>query len=330
MPSENATAPSWAPRGKPTMAGYIRVKNFERFQHYRDRNPPWIKLYNELLDDYAFACLQDASKAHLVQIWLLASRYDNRIPHDAEWIARKINATTPVDLASLVSAGFIEIYGMEQVASTPLAPCSVSATPEGETEVEKEPPLTPPGGSEREKGKGKRKAKPAEEDPLFEEAWRAYPHRPNNSKAAARKAWNARRKEGASGEYLLERTRLYAAYCAHHRTEPRFVKQAATFYGPDRHYESDYEIPSGGVTAEDVLTLFLHGGAWLGSSETREHAFRRLEQTHPEEWRRAGPYFRRYRFSPLYAVKEDPGRLRREVESQLAALTSTNGRAYAS
>ncbi len=61
------------------------VKNFERFQHYKDRSPPWIKLYNELLDDYGFGRLPDASKMHLVAIWLLASRNDNKIPHDAEW-----------------------------------------------------------------------------------------------------------------------------------------------------------------------------------------------------------------------------------------------------
>src|SRR5690606_19747530 len=36
------------------VAGYLTVKNFERFQHYKDRNPPWIKLYNDLLDDYEF------------------------------------------------------------------------------------------------------------------------------------------------------------------------------------------------------------------------------------------------------------------------------------
>ncbi len=61
------------------------VKNFERFQHYKDRSPPWIKLYNELLDDYSFACLDDAAKFHLIAIWLLASRTDNRIPYDATW-----------------------------------------------------------------------------------------------------------------------------------------------------------------------------------------------------------------------------------------------------
>ena len=59
---------------------YFRVKNFERFQHYKDRSPPWIKLYNDLLDDYAFTCLQDASKLHQILIWLVASRTGNKLP----------------------------------------------------------------------------------------------------------------------------------------------------------------------------------------------------------------------------------------------------------
>lgn len=42
--------------------GFLRVKNFDRFQHYKDRTPPWIKLYNDLLDDYDFSCLPDAEK----------------------------------------------------------------------------------------------------------------------------------------------------------------------------------------------------------------------------------------------------------------------------
>jgi hypothetical protein len=59
---------------------YLRVKNWAEFQHYKDRNPPWIKLHRALLDDYEFARLPDASKAHLVLIWLLASQSDGRIP----------------------------------------------------------------------------------------------------------------------------------------------------------------------------------------------------------------------------------------------------------
>lgn len=113
---------------------YVRVKNFERFQHYKDRSPPWIKLYNDLLDDYEFACLQDASKLHLVMIWLLASRNDNRLPADPAWIARRINATEPVDVNGLIDKGFLV---MEHNASNMLAECKQVACPERETETEK-------------------------------------------------------------------------------------------------------------------------------------------------------------------------------------------------
>ena len=142
------------------MAGYLSVKNFDQFQHYRDRKPPWIKLYNDLLDDYAFACLHDASKMHLVAIWLLASRSENRVPADPKWIARMIHATEPVDLEPLVSAGFIT---MSQDASKALAERKQSAMPETETETETEGETetdTPPiGGGPPAKPKTKAKPK---------------------------------------------------------------------------------------------------------------------------------------------------------------------------
>jgi hypothetical protein len=117
------------------------VKNFQRFQHYKDRAPPWIKLYNELLDDYEFGRLPDASKMHLIAIWLLASRSDNKIPYDAAWVARRINANTKVDLTLLACAGFIvvdqQVQGVEQDASSTLADCKQDACPEGEERRER-------------------------------------------------------------------------------------------------------------------------------------------------------------------------------------------------
>jgi hypothetical protein len=29
----------------------IRIKNWAQFQHFKDRKPPWVKLYRDLLDD---------------------------------------------------------------------------------------------------------------------------------------------------------------------------------------------------------------------------------------------------------------------------------------
>lgn len=113
----------------------LRVRNWEKFQHYHKRNPPWIRLYNEILDNYDLSRLPDASKWHVVGIWLLASRFDNKIPDDPKWIAQRIQATTTVAIDVLISAGFIERY--DDSASTMLAERKQSAIPEGEGETEK-------------------------------------------------------------------------------------------------------------------------------------------------------------------------------------------------
>lgn len=78
----------------------------------------------------------------------------------------------------------------------------------------------------------------------FEQTWRDYPHRTGHSKAEAFKAWTARLNTGEAVQTLRDGVRRYAAYCEAMRTEPRFVKHAATFFGPDRHYLNDW-TPAG-------------------------------------------------------------------------------------
>ena len=114
---------------------HFSVKNYEKFQHYKDRSPPWIKFYNSVLDDYEFTRLPDASRSHLVAIWLLASRTGNRIPYDSEWVRMAIKATTKVDLAALAKSGFIVV---EQDCSEMLADSKQDARPEREKRESRE------------------------------------------------------------------------------------------------------------------------------------------------------------------------------------------------
>lgn len=81
----------------------------------------------------------------------------------------------------------------------------------------------------------------------FEQAWQAYPKRAGgNSKAAAWKAWKARLKDGATVEVLMAGVRRYAGYVRATGSEgTQFVKQAATFFGPDRHFEEVWQPPAG-------------------------------------------------------------------------------------
>lgn len=97
---------------------YLRVKNWTEFQHYKDRNPPWIKLHRTLLDDYEFSRLQDASKAHLMLIWLFASQKDGCIPDDPAFLKKKLGLEKEPNLKTFVDHGLLI---PEQDASNALA-----------------------------------------------------------------------------------------------------------------------------------------------------------------------------------------------------------------
>lgn len=79
-------------------------------------------------------------------------------------------------------------------------------------------------------------------DDSFGEAWALYPRRPNNSRAAALRAWEARVEAGEDPAAMLDGTRRYAAYIAATSTKPQFVKLGSTFYGPDQHYRNDFTV----------------------------------------------------------------------------------------
>lgn len=126
------------------MTDYFKVKNWENFQHYKDRNPPWIKLHNQLLDNYEFELLGDSSKGHLLCIWMLASRTQNKMPYDARWIGKKIGASSKVDLQALENSGFIEcLHDASKMLHKQNNPDSVSVPLEEKSRVETEESINP-------------------------------------------------------------------------------------------------------------------------------------------------------------------------------------------
>ena len=80
--------------------------------------------------------------------------------------------------------------------------------------------------------------------PAFEEAWQAYPKRSGgNNKLSAFKAWNARIKQGVKPETMLAGVKRYAAFMASEgKIGTSFVKQAATFFGPDKHFDEPWLV----------------------------------------------------------------------------------------
>ena len=187
---------------------YFQVRNFDKYQHYKERNPPCIKVHRSIFEDYAFECLQDASKLHLMLIWVLASQCDNKIPMDVEWLKRKLGVTGKITLKPLLDGGFIEAV---QGASEMLAICQQSADSEAETETYKATETYTPDACAE----------------AFEICWDKYPRKAGNKKKALdcfKKSVWAKGDQGQ--ETFLKKMGAYVASV----DDPGFLQHGETFF----------------------------------------------------------------------------------------------------
>jgi len=70
----------------------MRIKNWTKFQHFKDRRPPWVKLYRDILDDLEWHELDPFAAKVLVMLWLIASENEGQIP-DNKTLAFRLRLT---------------------------------------------------------------------------------------------------------------------------------------------------------------------------------------------------------------------------------------------
>ena len=122
------------------------VKNWYRFQHYKDRRPPWIKLHRSIETDPAFQSLSEADQWRLVKLWLLASDMDGRFPNDVAYVRARLRLDhlthTAMLLARLEATGLIS---QEDIRGA--SPTLASIRQRQNRDREEYTPLTPHGGN---------------------------------------------------------------------------------------------------------------------------------------------------------------------------------------
>jgi hypothetical protein len=152
----------------------IVPRNWRDFQHYKDRNPPWIRLHRGLLDNKDFQRLPVASRALAPMLWLLASEsVDGVINADPDDLAFRLRSTEKeisVALRPLLEKQFFVVV---QDASTTLAECLRGAVPETEAEAETSQSTETEAEASQvpAKPRAKRSATP---QPASSETWEAY------------------------------------------------------------------------------------------------------------------------------------------------------------
>jgi hypothetical protein len=124
----------------------FRAKNWDSFQSYKDRNPPWIRLHKRLIDDINFQKMSVDARALLPMIWLLISEDEDPVSgrlqlgyEELSFRLRQPEKVIKAALQEIVKAGFLERINDDNTI------CYINDTellrnchPETETEAETE------------------------------------------------------------------------------------------------------------------------------------------------------------------------------------------------
>jgi hypothetical protein len=87
---------------------WIIVKHWGDFQHYKDRDPSWIKNYSRLLHDDAYLNLTMHQRGTLHGLWLSYAAADGQLPGSTTRVSQQLGDRISTDtLEALNHAGFI-------------------------------------------------------------------------------------------------------------------------------------------------------------------------------------------------------------------------------
>ena len=222
----------------------IRPKNWNDFQHYKDRSPIWIKLHKKLLDDFEFQTLPVASRALAPMLWLLASEYDGgEIPADTRKLAFRLRMSLEeLSLAfePLLRRGFFEIIGNDnEDASSTLAEPAQVAIPEKEIQVTSNKGETEKNISSASRPRQTRKNALNGHQGDFDAFYAAFPK--HEARAQAEKAY-VKALTRASPDQLLAGARRYAGLRV--GEDRKYTKQPATWLNADCWLD---EVPENGT-----------------------------------------------------------------------------------
>jgi hypothetical protein len=87
------------------MSERIAITSWEKYQHYKKRNPPWIKLHSDILQSRMWVMMKDTERLLAVALMVLAARHHNAIPADTDYI-KKVCYLEHCNLKPLLDIGF--------------------------------------------------------------------------------------------------------------------------------------------------------------------------------------------------------------------------------
>jgi len=117
------------------MDDWIVVPNWQKFQHYKHRDPPWIKNHRTLLANNAYLGLPMGARGLLHGIWLLYAEHNQELQvNDLHLLG--VDRHRKEHLASLNDAGLLGFSASSVLAKTL---CNSVSTKNTVAEPERDP-----------------------------------------------------------------------------------------------------------------------------------------------------------------------------------------------
>jgi hypothetical protein len=131
----------------------VEVNSWSTFQHFKDRDPIWLKLYRELRHKREWRRLPGDEAKFLVDLWMLASEQPTPgvidLPlEDIAWEFRPDEDEVQKWLYTLAGNGFITVISETEQAAIPRALARGRERDREETETETTAPAAPAEGVE--------------------------------------------------------------------------------------------------------------------------------------------------------------------------------------
>ena len=189
------------------------IKDFSRFQHFKDRTPPWVKLYRDILDDPDWHALPPEAAKVLVMLWVIASEDETKkglLPEDKKLAFRlRITEKNLRIILSQLSHWLIQV-DISSISEGYQLDAPERAGEETETETETE---TDKQASSKLAG--------------FDDFWSAYPRKKN--KGDAEKAWKAIKPSADLLKTILEAVEVAKLGDDWRRENGRFIQYPASW-----------------------------------------------------------------------------------------------------
>lgn len=207
----------------------MRIKNWHELQHFKDRTPPWIKLYRNILDQRDIMMISDCSFRVLIGLWLLASedkKMEGNLPPipDIAFRLRKteVEITKSIqELSAFIIFDDINLISERYQVDAPETETYRQETYKKETETE-----------------------------LlydFENFWNLYGIKKGRAKCEV--SYKRIIKSGVKHKTIIDGVRAYQSECVKKNTERQYIQNPLTWLN-GKHWEDECERE---LTTEEKL-----------------------------------------------------------------------------